>query len=466
MAKPSGRRQNRPMSISTHHQRRSIIMTVLFLIGLGIAIFLYCAFGLHMFERQAQQDNANTQSPVTATEENGTVEASQLNIETAVNKIDTYYSLLSQKKSDQLRNEGFETAAGAVEMGWLDDIDYSVDANNINPDATAFPAPVGSYAGNDVYSISSFFSSLPSEPTIHSIITGDTQVCGWIYYDSVANSWNLIDPTIPTATQAASATQISRGSEDGGVSTEVSTPGVFSNSWWAYAMVSVDVTSTSTDYDVSITLRDFDDGITADIPSTLLAGINRSSVGQPIEEARRNANANANGNSNDADDENADENGNDNSSDRTEVTDRNNDGRADGRAAGVCVIYRGTLDNFDPTLIGKEELKLDGDICPVTIVAGDEDVTPIVTIGTDSAQDIAKLMNEEQMERYGINPDAVNEDDSDANGGTIVDDNANQNGDAAQNGADSNAQTTQQNGDTQQDDAAGDGAATIGDVAN
>ena len=153
MAKPSGRRQNRPMSISTHHQRRSIIMTVLFLIGLGIAIFLYCAFGLHMFERQAQQGNANTQSPVTATEENGTVEASQLNIETAVNKIDTYYSLLSQKKSDQLRNEGFEAAAGAVEMGWLDDIEYSVDANNINPDATAFPAPVGSYAGNDVFTL-------------------------------------------------------------------------------------------------------------------------------------------------------------------------------------------------------------------------------------------------------------------------------------------------------------------------
>lgn len=464
MAKPSGRRQNRPMSISTHHQRRSIIMTVLFLIGLGIAIFLYCAFGLHMFERQAQQENANTQSPVTATEENGTVEASQLNIETAVNKIDTYYSLLSQKKSDQLRNEGFEAAAGAVEMGWLDDIEYSIDANNINPDATAFPAPVGSYAGNNVYSISSFFSSLPSEPTIHSIITGDTQVCGWIYYDSVANSWNLIDPTIPTATQAASATQISRGSNDGGVSTEVSTPGVFSNSWWAYAMVSVDVTSTSTDYDVSITPRDFDDGITADVPSTLLAGINRSSVGQPIEEARRNANANANANSNDADDENA--NGNENDSARTEVTDRNNDGRADGRAAGVCVIYRGTLDNFDPTLIGKDELRLDGDICPVSIVAGEEDVTPIVTIGTDSAQDIAKLMNEEQMERYGINPDAVNEDDSDANGGTIVDDNANQNGDAAQNGAGSNAQTTQQNGDTQQGDAAGDGAATMGDVAN
>ena len=397
-----GRKKNRPVSIATGRQIRSIILTIIFVIVVGLAIAAYCAFGLHMLDRHDADASANQESPVSVSD--GNVQESQLNVETAKSKIKSYYSLLSQKKDEQLRNEGFETAANAMALGWFDAIGYSVDAGTINPDVDEMPKPVGSYAGNDVYAISDFFTKSPGDKLVHSRITGDTGVVGWIYYDQMANKWFVIDPTIPSKIQAAASTQISRSSADGNVAVNVSTPGVFSNPWWSFSMVAVDVTSNSTEYDVSISQREMDDGVTIEAPESLLSGIDKGSVGQKAEKHTENENSDDSENSDsksDADNENKNE-----SADEERNDDPDGDGLTEGRASGVVIIYRGTIDTFDPSRIRQQPMSLDGDMCPVTIVAGDEDISPVISVGADDAAQIAELMNEAQMERYAVNPDA------------------------------------------------------------
>lgn len=300
-------------------------------------------------------------------------------VEEANKVVAAYYGYLANSDSDGLRNIGNDAAANAVQNKWTVGIDYRVD-NSVQPDAKSMPEPIGKYAGCKLYNISDFFSNPPSN-SVHSTVTGDTGYQGWVYYDPLDTKWVIVDPTIPTSVQVPESGHVAKSSEDRKATVEITGPGAYSNPWWSYTMVSVDVTSSSADASVSIKQRTLDSGITVSIPDTLTAGL--SPVG-------------AQNTQNGADDSN----GGDTETEQSQST-------AVAKASGICIIYRGSTSEFAPDRIGQQALRIDGDITPITVSCGDEDITPIFAIGTSTATDIQKLLNDEQMSKYNVSSESV-----------------------------------------------------------
>lgn len=300
-------------------------------------------------------------------------------VEEANKVIAAYYGYLANSDSDGLRNIGNDAAANAVQNKWTVGIDYRVD-NSVQPDAKTMPEPIGKYAGCKLYNISDFFSNPPSN-SVHSTVTGDTGYQGWVYYDPLDTKWVIVDPTIPTSVQVPESGHVAKSSEDRKATVEITGPGAYSNPWWSYTMVSVDVTSSSADASVSVKQRTLDSGITVSIPDTLTAGL--SPVG-------------AQNTQNGTDDSN----GGDTETEQSQST-------AVAKASGICIIYRGSTSEFAPDRIGQQALRIDGDITPITVSCGDEDITPIFAIGTSTATDIQKLLNDEQMSKYNVSSESV-----------------------------------------------------------
>lgn len=300
-------------------------------------------------------------------------------VEEANKVIAAYYGYLANSDSDGLRSIGNDAAANAVQNKWTVGINYRVD-NSVQPDAKDMPQPIGKYAGCKLYNISDFFSNPPSN-SVHSTVTGDTGYQGWVYYDPLDTKWVIVDPTIPTSVQVPESGHVAKSSEDRKATVEITGPGAYSNPWWSYTMVSVDVTSSSADASVSIKQRTLDSGITVSIPDTLTAGL--SPVG-------------AQNTQNGADDSN----GGDTETEQSQST-------AVAKASGICIIYRGSTSEFAPDRIGQQALRIDGDITPITVSCGDEDITPIFAIGTSTATDIQKLLNDEQMSKYNVSSESV-----------------------------------------------------------
>ena len=300
-------------------------------------------------------------------------------VEEAEKIIAAYYGYLANSDADGLRSIGNDAAANAVQNKWTVGIDYRVD-NSVQPDAKDMPQPIGKYAGCKLYNISDFFSNPPSN-SVHSTVTGDTGYQGWVYYDPLDTKWVIVDPTIPTSVQVPESGHVAKSSEDRKATVEITGPGAYSNPWWSYTMVSVDVTSSSADASVSVKQRTLDSGITVSIPDTLMAGL--SPVG-------------AQNTQNGADDSN----GGDTETEQSQST-------AVAKASGICIIYRGSTSEFAPDRIGQQALRIDGNITPVTVSCGDEDITPIFAIGTSTATDIQKLLNDEQMSKYNVSSESV-----------------------------------------------------------
>lgn len=294
--------------------------------------------------------------------------------------IAAYYGYLANSDADGLRNLGNDAAANAIQNKWTIGIDYKVD-NSVQPDAKDMPSPIGKYAGCKLYNISDFFSTPPAN-SVHSTITGDTGYQGWIYYDQLETRWVIVDPTIPTSVQVPESGHVAKSSEDKKATVEMTGPGAYSNPWWAYTMVSVDVTSSSADATITIQQKSLDNGITVSVPDTLTAGLS------PI--VASNA-----------------QQGEQQNTQQSQDTADMSQSSAVAKASGICIVYRGTTSGFTPDRIGQQALRIDCDITPVTISCGDEDITPIFAIGTSTATDIQKLLNSAQMSKYNVTSENV-----------------------------------------------------------
>lgn len=301
-------------------------------------------------------------------------------VEEADKFIAAYYGYLANSDADGLRNIGNDAAANAVQNKWTVGIDYKVD-NSVQPDAKNMPNPIGKYAGCKLYNVSDFFSNPPVN-SVHSTITGDTGYQGWVYYDQLETKWVMVDPTIPTSVQVPESGHVAKSSEDKKATVDITGPGAYSNPWWAYTMVSVDVTSSSSDASISVQQKSLDDGITISVPDSLTAGLS------PVDNSQQN---------NQQDAANANSNTDDTQSSSSVV----------GKASGICIVYRGDTSNFTPDRIGQQALRIDGDITPITVSCGDEDITPIFAIGTSTATDIQKLLDSDQMSKYNVSSENV-----------------------------------------------------------
>lgn len=368
---------NEPFGLRRAGLVRNRILAAIAGIAVVAGLGTYTVFVIKPFKQ------ANPVNTIAATDDGEDVEtAAPDSVEEADKFIASYYGYLANSDADGLRNIGNDAAANAVQNKWTVGIDYKVD-NSAQPDAKSMPTPIGKYAGCKLYNVSDFFSNPPVN-SVHSTITGDTGYQGWVYYDQLETKWVMVDPTIPTSVQVPESGHVAKSSEDRKATVEMTGPGAYSNPWWAYTMLSVDVTSSSTDASVSVKQKTLDSGITISVPDTLTAGLS------PItaqDNGQQNAQQNAQG----------DENASDTQSTST----------AAAKASGICIIYRGSTSNFTPERIGQQALRIDGDITPVTVSCGDEDITPIFAIGTSTATDIQKLLDSEQMSKYNVSSESV-----------------------------------------------------------
>lgn len=355
---------SRPDAIVTKHLVRNILLTML-VVAVAAGAFLWWR---SMSARRPAVDTAPVETPVEQQEIQEAESPYVLSVEDATSTISDYYALLAQGDFVGLRQHGFEEVASAVELGWVRETGLEIHAEYIKPDAKDMPQPVGTYAGNDLYEIGSFFTTTPPQQCVKSIVTGETGPIGWVYHDALDGKWHIVDPAIPLATQAPAAGSQSRQSEDKQVLAEMSSSGVFRNQWWAITMFTVQVTSASKTDNVKIEPREFDDGITNEVPETLTKGIASSDV--PI------------------------------------VPQVAADGTTSplvAKASGVCIVWRGNRKDFDPSLIGQRLQQIDGvDMAPVRIVVRAEDITPVFPIDNKTAESTSALLNEEQVKRYGV----------------------------------------------------------------
>ena len=357
---------SKPDAIITKHLIRNVLVTLV-LVVIGVCGFLWWR---SYSNRKPSIDSA----PVAETphaESQEIVEAESpyiLNVEDAKSALSDYYTLLSQGEFAGLRSRGFNEAASSVELGWTRQIGMEIHPELLVPDVPNMPEPVGTYAGNDLYDIKSFFATVPPTQSVKTIVTGETGPVGWIYHDAIDGQWHIIDPTVPLSTQAPVASNQIRKSNDGLVLVEMSSSGIFCNQWWAITMFTVSVTSASKVTGVSVMPRSFDDGVTVEVPESLTKGITTAEV--PL------------------------------------VPTTNPDGTTNPLVAkvyGVCTIWRGERQSFDAGLIGQTLQHLDGsDMSPVEVTAGAENITPVFPVDNRLAETTANLLNEEQAKRYGV----------------------------------------------------------------
>lgn len=342
----------KPLKLTTSRMTRNIVALCI------IMALLLGGITLHMLQKMSDANNAQEDEPV-VTDVQDEQPTSKKTAQEAEKIIKRYYTALAYNDSSSLHSIGNEAAASAIERGWLSSIGYSVDASKAtNPDAQALPQRCGTYAGCDAYNISDFYSS-DTSGAITSDVTGVTGCTGWIYYDEIKTEWIIADPTIPTSISSAEAPNVERSSLDSMVTVKMSSPGAYCNQWWAYTQLSVDISNASSDNDVTVSAKKLDKGMTTNVPSELTSGVPRTPTGT------------------------------------------SSDGSTVSSANAVCTVYRGETSNFNMDRIGGDALSIDGNICPVSIIYGDEDVSPVFTIGSASSDDVEKLLSSEQIKRYG-----------------------------------------------------------------
>lgn len=362
---------NKPRGVVTHHLIRNIIFLVV-LVALG-------GTGAWVARSIATRGPA-ANSVVTPAEPGGdeggddgapaeTEDAiTTLTIEDARDAVTTYYSMLAAQDFAGLRSRGFDSAAAVIELGWTSQMGLEIHPESLVADVDALPAPVGTWAGNDLYAIGDFFKAAPAADTVKSNITGATGPVGWAYHDALDGRWHIIDPTLPAGTQAPAASAQSRQSVDGLVDAETSSPGVFRNQWWAMTIMTVQVTSRATTYGVRVEPRAFDESVSVTVPDSLLAGIPGSEI--------------------------------------PAVPPVNEDGTpavAQKTISGVCKVWRGDLSSFPAERIGQSLMRIDGhDLSPVSIIANEEDVAPLFPVDNETAATVGRLLNDEQIEQYGL----------------------------------------------------------------
>lgn len=357
---------SKPDAIVTRHLIRNILVT---LILMAAAVFAVLWWRNLQGRKPAIDAVTSEQSTPAAPEEVQEAESPYiLSVDDAKRAISDYYALLAQSDSAGLRSRGFNEVAGAVELGWTKQIQLEIHPEYIQPDVQSMPEPIDVYAGNDLYEIGAFFTTIPPAQCVKSVVTGETGPVGWIYHDAIDGQWHIIDPTIPLGTQAPVASNQSMQSTDKLVLTELSSPGVFRNQWWAITMFTVTVTSASRTGNVSISARPFDSGMTVDVPNSLLVGISATDV--PM------------------------------------VPTINPDGTTNPLVAkvnGICTIWRGDRSNFSRERIGQGLQQLDGqDMAPVSVEYAGGQVTPYFPVDNRTAESTASLLNEEQIKRYGV----------------------------------------------------------------
>lgn len=330
----------------------------------------------------AQQQSAEIKKQREQTESVLEIEHSNFTVESAKSAIDGYYSALRDGDATKLRELSATDAANALERNWLAAIGYEL--GSFSPNVDAMPEPVGVYAGKELYSIESFFKTPPVD-AIKSNVFGQTTPSGWMYYETKDAVWKIIDPTIPTATEAPEAQTVDRKSEDSRVTVSIQSPGAFSNPWWCYTQLSIEMSSTATDYGVSVTQRQFDGGLTASVPTSLLSGLAKASSSSATNVIDGGMIAADSGEIKDG-----------------VQTDSSGAVISPVSAKGVCSLYRGEIKDFSLSKIGQRPLSIDGDIMPFTVETSQEDVTPIFAIGDSSLEEIKGLLTEEEMSKYGL----------------------------------------------------------------
>lgn len=348
--------KNKPMSITTSRYRRNLVIAGIILLALIIALGAF-------FANQAVKSNQTPSVipfvPTQIQDKDPAVteiqEASE-NINTpeeARNAIASYYNAIANKDVAALKSMGAMGTANAMSKGWLDAIGYKMDIGRLgNPDAQAFPAAQGLYAGCTFYKVSDFYTS-DIQDAIESVVYGKRNAEGWIYYDPINAKWIIVDPTIPTAFAAPQAQNIERTSENKQATVRMSCVGVYSNPWWSWAICDIQLTNNSTDTPILVSKASHDSGFSVNVPEVLLQGAPTATP-----------------------------------SGGTTVKDS-------------CTMWRGDVGSFTSEKIGAKPLEVDGDIAPITASFGDEDISPIFTVGKADSSELAQEIAAEQIEEYG-----------------------------------------------------------------
>ena len=347
---------------------------------------MYFAMNMPQGKTILSVDAIQASTPVVVKEVQEETSASDDNTpEKAKEIITTYYTAIAERDSGKLRNLGNTAAANALERGWLDDIGFIVDISKISsPDHDGFPSPVGLYAGCSIYRIADFYN-MPANDAIKSDITGLTSVQGWIYYNPMITSWVIVDPVMPTAVARSQADNMQKASQDGMVTTTLSCPGAYSNPWWCYARIKVAVENSSLNPEPKVYVSPnnaFDRGITLQVPPELQGELGTATEGTVATVASEPA---ANGNI-------------------SQVTTTTS---IPARKESICIIYRGTTSNFGIDRIGAKVQNIDGNICPITVTYGNENVAPVFPIGKSNLEDAQALITKEQISTYGATTDPV-----------------------------------------------------------
>lgn len=353
--------QNKPQSITTARYRRNLIISGVLLIAVIVAAGIFLATraidnhqepsAIPFVPTQVQE---NKDAVVTDIQEStDTVNTPQ----EACNVIASYYKAIAEKDVKKLKDLGATGTATALSKNWLDEIGYKLDIGKVeNPDASAFPASAGIYAGCTLYKISDFYSHDTSE-AIESNVYGKKGAEGWVYYDPINVRWVIVDPTVPTAFASPAAENVERLSDNKGAIAKMSCKGVYSNPWWAWASSEVQLTNTSSDESMKVGVAKHDNGFTVNVAQDLLNGAAPASGGNSTV------------------------------------------------VKGQCAMWRGDTASFTMEKVGARPLEVDGDICPVVVTFGNENISPLFTVGKADASELADEAAEAQIEDYGATAD-------------------------------------------------------------
>lgn len=364
--------KNRPNAITTPRFQVLIVLLDILL----VAIVSFSAFTLFSQQNDAEASDVEEKVPsvvqVIQEQSTGESEGESLNTpEQACLAISSYYRALNEKDVVALRAMGAQGAAVAVSRGWLDAIGYAMDYAQLSePNAAEMPASQGLYAGCTYYKISDFYSKAP-EKAISSKVYGQRGADGWIYYDPISVRWVISDPCVPTAFSAPQAATVERSSENGEATVTMSCTGVYANSWWAWATAEVEAANRSLDKAIGIETAKHDNGFTVVVPDELKAGA--PAAGAEGEEQK---------------------------------------------VKGTCSMWRGDIQDFGTEKIGARVLEIDGDIDPVYVTFGDENISPVFAVGKSDALDIATQEAETQLAQYG----GTNRTDSSSSESASIDD--------------------------------------------
>lgn len=361
-------REAKPQSLSTGRHRRNVIITSI--VAAAIIIGAIVWFALNRPAETKLSADVPDSTPVVVKEVQSQVESTDNNPDKAKEIIASYYAALAAKDPVKLREIGAGDAAKAAERGWLNGIGMVVDASKTTPDHDGFPAPVGLYAGCSLYRISDFFNVAP-EKAVKTDITGETSVVGWIYYNPMTSSWVIVDPTIPTAISATAASTVERTSVDRALSVKETCPGAFSNAWWCYARIDVEVANSSATESAFVVPAAFDAGITLDVPGDLQGEVVHGNETTTVD-----------------------------ASGQVKVLEPT-------RKAGKCTIFRGITSNFNIDRIGAKPQTMEGDISPIRVEYMGENAAPILAIGKATTDDIQGEKAEQQIRDYNATTEPV-----------------------------------------------------------